>query len=687
MKKITGTLINPAISVMNRLRFGQKIALIGVLFCLPIAALFHTLVTKIETDLAFTRAEITGLQSVTLIGHLAQNLQKHRGLSQKIIGGETAAESKLAETAANIDQLFGQLDNFDKLYGATYKTQSTWQDIKSRWAKLRSAGHSVGASQSFNDHSELVSRLAAYLTGIADGSNLSLDPDLDTYYLMDAVVFRLPNLAESVAKMRGLGAGVAARDAATPDERIAFAVLGKLAELDFGNLQGSLEKVFAFNPDSKSRLSAKAKLARDTIGEFTSAVESKIIKAEKIAFDGDKYFKQGNDAVDSAFALFDAAATDLGRLLAARVTKMESDRTQTLLSLGAVLAAVLYLYVGFLLSVKRSLATIVTGVGRLAKGDLTSKIDLHTRDELREVADSVDKVASTLNLFASAQIEMADQHQAGKISHKLPADNFAGAFKEIADKTNDLVGSQIAVTMRVVEVVSSYSKGDLSTDMDRLPGEKARITGVVDDVKASLLAINSQIGTLVDAAASGDFKVRGDTGKYQHEFRKMISRLNELMEVSDTGLAEVSRVLAALAKGDLTETISNQYSGTFGQLKDDSNITVARLTEIIGQLRHAAESINTAAKEIASGNADLSSRTEEQASSLEETASSMEELASAVRQNAENARAANQLAISANEIAVSGGETVGKAIAAMVSISESSKRIENIINVIDGIAF
>ncbi|NML29181.1 methyl-accepting chemotaxis protein, partial [Zoogloea dura] len=102
------------------------------------------------------------------------------------------------------------------------------------------------------------------------------------------------------------------------------------------------------------------------------------------------------------------------------------------------------------------------------------------------------------------------------------------------------------------------------------------------------------------------------------------------------------------------------YGGTFGQLKDDTNTTVERLREVVGQIKEASESINVAAQEISAGNADLSSRTEEQASSLEETASSMEQLNATVKQNADNARQAKELAGSSNEVAEQGGAMVGQ---------------------------
>ncbi len=146
-------------------------------------------------------------------------------------------------------------------------------------------------------------------------------------------------------------------------------------------------------------------------------------------------------------------------------------------------------------------------------------------------------------------------------------------------------------------------------------------------------------------------------------------------------------MLGALAQGDLTQRIEADYQGTFGQLKDFSNDTAQSLSRMLGQIREAADTINTAASEIASGNAELSARTEQQASSLEETASSMEELTSTVKLNAENARQANSLAANASEVATQGGTVVQKVVSTMSSINESARKIADIIGVIDGIAF
>ena len=146
-------------------------------------------------------------------------------------------------------------------------------------------------------------------------------------------------------------------------------------------------------------------------------------------------------------------------------------------------------------------------------------------------------------------------------------------------------------------------------------------------------------------------------------------------------------VAETVSAGDLTSHIEVDSRDETGQLMSALKTMNDNLVDIVNQVRSGTETISTASSEIAAGNLDLSSRTEEQASSLEETASSMEELTSTVKFNAENALQANQLAISASQVASKGGAVVSEVVATMGSINDSSRKIVDIISVIDGIAF
>jgi methyl-accepting chemotaxis protein len=146
-------------------------------------------------------------------------------------------------------------------------------------------------------------------------------------------------------------------------------------------------------------------------------------------------------------------------------------------------------------------------------------------------------------------------------------------------------------------------------------------------------------------------------------------------------------VASNVAQGDLTTRIDVHSSDEIGQLMQALKDMNDSLVRVVGQVRTGTDTVATASSQIAAGNLDLSSRTEQQASSLEETASSMEELTSTVKQNAENARQANQLVVSTSDIAVKGGQVVEQVVDTMASIKDSSRKIADIIGVIDGIAF
>ncbi|MEX5404790.1 methyl-accepting chemotaxis protein [Stenotrophomonas sp. WED208] len=323
----------------------------------------------------------------------------------------------------------------------------------------------------------------------------------------------------------------------------------------------------------------------------------------------------------------------------------------------------------------------------IAGGRLDSHIGPQPHDETGRLLEAMSGMQQQLHAVISGQREMARRHDAGELSYRIDASAFPGEYGLMVQETNALVGGHVQTLHDVLDVVQQYAVGDLSRDIARYPGEKAAMTTTVDTVKANLGRINAEIKQLASAAAAGDFSRRGDAQRFDHDFRLMLENLNAMMAVSDDNLGKLSQLLSAIAEGDLTARMHGDYQGVFARMRDDANTTVAQLTQIVGQIQASASSITLAAGEIASGNSDLSRRTEQQAANLEETAASMEELTSTVRQNAEHARQANQLAIGAQGVASQGGSVVGQVVNTMSAIEASSKKIAEIISVIDGIAF
>lgn len=266
---------------------------------------------------------------------------------------------------------------------------------------------------------------------------------------------------------------------------------------------------------------------------------------------------------------------------------------------------------------------------------------------------------------------------------------------------SDVSPSQEAYIGTVSRLIESQTR--LMEESGKNAGQQVRSSMIQIIVMGSIVLLASAfIGLLISrsitrplreaikvaiAVAQGDLTQRfeaaseDETGKLLQALKIMQDNLRAIIS-SDAG-----RVLEALSRGDLTERITRDYPGTFGQLKDDANSTVEKLMEIIAQVKYSTEMITTSAREISAGNSDLSQRTEEQAASLEETSSSMSELLSTVRRNTESARHANQLAQATSDIADQSGKSVQMVVATMTSINQSSRKIEDIIKIIDGIAF
>jgi len=468
--------------------------------------------------------------------------------------------------------------------------------------------------------------------------------------------------------------------------------------------------------DYNTRMDATAKTVRDELNAYAALPAGDQEKAlyRKVAADLEVYFA-ANAEMRAAGAAGDAVLAqqisdeksrparrsmfeDLKELGAfssgLMLEKIDEANTTHRNSVIAIIATVSLLAL-LAIAMGVVIARAITGpirqamhaIQSVARGDLSVNIaSSTTADEAGRMLAATRDMTLMLRRYSSETQQMVEMHAGPDISHRIPED-FPGVYGQLAVGVNTVIFEHLDSIRDAIDVLNQYAAGDLSKDARRLPGTRAILHESMDAAKASLLAINTQIQALAQAAAAGDFSQRGDAQRFDHDFRVMIEHLNTMMEVADGNLSQLSHLLQAIANGDLTARMQGQFHGVFASMRDDANTTVAQLTQIVSRIQHASGSISTAAGEIASGNNDLSRRTEQQAANLEETAASMEELTSTVRQNAEHARQANQLAIGAHSVASQGGDVVGKVVSTMHEIDASSRRIADIITVIDGIAF
>ncbi|PPT94804.1 methyl-accepting chemotaxis protein [Xanthomonas arboricola] len=536
------------------------------------------------------------------------------------------------------------------------------------------------ASAAADDYAAVSEQAFAALDALRDDSQLVYTPYIESYHLVVATLIYSPDATESLTRL-----DAASDPSQAADSRAMLREqLGQLArshvrfrhELD--KAMGLLEQPDPALADAARTETARANAALAALGTALDGSDASADTQWNAALD---------DLGQAMQALSSVSLQALQRQSKRHLADARNAMWQAIagLSLLAVLIAALGWHT--LSRLTRNVRRAAAVAANIAQGQLGGHIAAPSRDETGQLLDNMRRMQEQLQRVLAAQSEMAQRHDAGQISYRMDAESFPGAYATMVRDTNGLVGSHIAVKMKLAQIMSRYAIGDLSQDMDRLPGEKAVFSDTMDAVKRNLFAMNSEIKLLAQAAANGDFSVRGDTQRFQHDFLAMVESLNQLMATADGNLGALSSVLRAIAAGDLTTRMHGDFHGVFAQMRDDANATVAQLADIVGRIQQSTDAINAAASEIAAGNQDLSQRTEQQAANLEETASSMEELTSTVRNNAEHARRANQLVVGAAAVASQGGAVVGEVVGTMAGIQAASRKIADIISVIDGIAF
>ncbi|BCB26094.1 chemotaxis protein [Sulfurimicrobium lacus] len=490
---------------------------------------------------------------------------------------------------------------------------------------------------------------------------------------------------------------------------IARAMRNSLLETDNAKIAKELERIEEARGDIKKNIDELEKTVASATGK---ALFAKIVDARQKYIGGQNKFieleKAGNYDEAKTLLLEEIRATQREYTNAVKAlsdhqiesmnkTGKEARDTVssalTLIIALALAALIVAIAVGFLIT--RSLLRQLGGepdyaaeaVHKIAGGDLSMELQVKSGDttslvySLKIMQDSLRKIVAEIQ-------KIVDDAVQGDFSTKMDMSGKAGYTKTLSELLNQLSDTVDGAFKDTIRVAQALANGDLSQKVTReYSGAYNQVKVSVNTTADSLTQIVAEIQQIVEAANRGDFNVKMNLSGKQGYTKTLSELLNLLSDTVDTAFKDTIRVVQALAQGDLTQSVTREYQGSFNDVKQNVNTTVDNLKKLVDEIKVAVESINTGAKEIAVGNADLSQRTEEQASSLEETASSMEELTSTVKQNADNAKQANQLAIGASTVAGKGGAVVNEVVTTMSSINESSRKIVDIISVIDGIAF
>ncbi|NPA71796.1 MAG: HAMP domain-containing protein, partial [Gammaproteobacteria bacterium] len=321
-------------------------------------------------------------------------------------------------------------------------------------------------------------------------------------------------------------------------------------------------------------------------------------------------------------------------------------------------------------------------------GRLDYRIPLYGQDELTETSCAINTLLDDISMAISGVNEVLKEIAAGQFDARVRCE-LKGDFLQMKQDVNASV-EQISSVVEILEITAkNFRSGNLEVHKNDSITLEGKFSDVLYDLDRSAVRMKQNVESIastLNSLAHGDFGVRSEA-RVRGDFIPLKDSLNITLSDLERFVDEVSLVQASISDGDLTKSVTGVYSGKMAVLKDSLNSSVKNTAVMVAKVEAITKSVMIGVSDMDAGNNDISTRIQQQASALQETSASMEEMTSSVRDNAGNASHANTQTQSAQVQLTSGLQTMDKALNSMSEMSEASQKINDIISIIDGIAF
>ena len=647
-------ILKPAMILMGRVRYPVKFAIIFLIVLIPLVILSLSLITSINEEIAFLEHERTGLTYIKSVRQPIEYIQQHRGMMAAYLNGATEFHKRIMQGRSIIDSKLAELKVVDDKLGEELNTSNIIENLMQQWSNIKANAVNMTAAESIKVHSAMIDDMLALMGKVADTSEITLDPKLDSYYMGEALVSALPNMLENMGQARAVGSGVAAKGIFTsPKVYTKLAVLSHNINLYFNGVSSGLQAAYKENVEISKALKGPTDSNNKAVQEMQVLLHDKLLNAETITVSSDRVFETATTAISGSYKLYDALVPALDKLLVERIESHQASMVMAISIVVAVLALVVYLFAGFYFSVRQSIAQISDVAEKLANGDLTVQVNLSTRDEMTQIGSAINTIAkgvgqtvssvvTTSNQFVAVASRLAESSrstgnavdsQVRDIEETAHAvEQMAGAVQDVARNTARAATSAQqaddagANGQQVVgEAVASINK--LASDLEqvasvihKLEGNSQDINSILEVIRGiadqtNLLALNAAI----EAARAGEQgrgfavvadEVRGLAGRTQEstlEIQAMIEQLQagtrEAVKVMEASSAQaVHSVRHASNAGDVLQELSGLVSSIsdmnarIAASAEEQSAMAAEINNNINSMTNAAEQSAMAAQ-------------------------------------------------------------------------------------------
>lgn len=537
----------------------RKIYVIVALFAVPlIATTLYFIITGKNKDITFATKEKDGNAYQRPLEALLDHVSQHQLLAERVVNGAKTASDALAQAKAQVDRDFEALRQVDRLLGARLEfTEQAVAErkkgdfrpvtVEKKWKDLSAQVLRISPADANARHVELITDLNTMIGYVGDKSNLILDPDLDTYYLMDVTLVDLPIHQTRLAEILVFGTDVLGRTAVTPQERRQLDVYAAMLKLvDRDNVKNHSDTAliedqnfFGLSPTLQTNVPPAVKEFAATNEAFAALIEQ-IASPEKTRIDITQFIAAGEKARRASFSLWNVSVDELDRLLDARIAAIAQGRLYALLLTGFALVGAGILSFFIIRTVARSIEVVAQQLHELASAgaDLTRRIPVATGDE-------VGRLSRSFNSLMDKLVVLIRQVQQSGTQVASSATEIAASTKQLEASVTEQASSTYEVVATTKEMsATSQTLVDTMSEISKVASETADLAA---GGRGSLGEMEATMRQLADAAVSISSKLAAISEK-TNNINKVVTTITKVAD--QTNLLSLNASIEAEKAGE-----------------------------------------------------------------------------------------------------------------------------------------